>query len=121
MILTNKKEKLYRLEVNKGVFARICKEIQLKSELKIGVLSEDENMIASAIITNNSSSYILTLSMINGVIGAFLIEPKSAGVRYYTELKTCKLDTSGELVRCKEDDLNKYIDDFVSEVILICK
>lgn len=121
MILTRKLEKAYKMDVNKGIFARICKEVQLKSKLKIIVSSHDDDMVASAIIPSISGSYILNLCMINKSIRAFLLEPSTMQMRYCTELKTYKFDSLGEMTKCDDSDIDEYIDNFVSEIISMCR
>lgn len=121
MILTKKSEKLYKMNINKGVFAKICKEIQLQSSLKIVMSSHGDDMMASAIVPSNRGNYLLNLCMIDGSIRAFLLEPGNMQIRYCTELKTYKLDSLGEITKCEESDIDKYVDDFVSEVISMCR
>lgn len=121
MILTKKSEKLYKMDINKGVFAKICKEIQLQSSFKIVMSSHGDDMMASAIVPNVSGNYILNLCMIDRSIQAFLLEPSNMQIRYCTELRTYKLDSLGEIIKCEDSDIDKYIDDFVSEVISMCR
>lgn len=110
------------MNINKGVFAKICKELQIKSNLDFTVSSINDNMLATTIVDNKGrNKYIVNIFMVENSIKAVFIDCSSSLVRYYTELKTYRMDYNGDLMRCNCEDENKYIDDFVEEIILMCR
>ena len=122
MILTKSTKMEYRLDVNKGLFTRICKELQTKGKINLSVTSLGEDMVASSVVEDSSNNrYIVNICMCDRKINAIFIEPDTASIRYYTDLRTYKTDALGELVKCNNDDMNKYIDDFIREVISMCR
>ena len=120
MILTNTNKDAYKLNVNKGLFTRICKELQTKGKLKLALSSIDDSMVASSVVNSGNNKFVINITMCDKRIKAFFIELNTSSIRYYTDLKTYTVDALGELTKCSDEDMNKYIDDFVDEIIYMC-
>lgn len=123
MILTNNSKEIYKVNVNKGLFTRICKELQTRGKLKLSLSSSDDNnMVASSVVKGSGSNkFVINITMSDKKIKAFFIEMDTASIRYYTDLKTYTVDSLGEVEKCSDEDMNKYIDDFVDEIIYMCR
>ena len=123
MILTNNSKEIYKVNVNKGLFTRICKELQTRGKLKLSLSSSDDNnMVASSVVKGSGSNkFVINITMSDKKIKAFFIEMDTASIRYYTDLKTYTVDSLGEIEKCSDEDMNKYIDDFVDEIIYMCR
>ena len=118
MILTNNSKEIYKVNVNKGLFTRICKELQTRGKLKLSLSSSDDDMVASSVVKGSGSNkFVINITMSDKKIKAFFIEMGTASIRYYTDLKTYTVNSLGEVEKCSDEDMNKYIDDFVDEII----
>lgn len=122
MILTRNKRDQYRLNVTKGVYTRICKEVQERCKVPLEIASADEYIVSTGIVKGEADNvYILNIYLYNNTVTALLIDCRSKVVRHTVGLETYRIDINGDAMECTEERVNEYIGKFIAEVALLCK
>ena len=121
MVLSRRKRR--GINIDRGIFTKVCKKLQDTGNLDFVLCNNDNVSVATAVFSNaNNKQYILNVCLMDGEgVSAILIDTSILQLRYTVELQTQKLNADGEFEKCDESDVNTFIDNFVNEVVAICK